>query len=758
MSLFDKLSDLLPLKKSDSSEYYFGLNVTAESVYGCVWGIRGGKLHIVSSSKTAYESEKDLIEAANYVLDEALADFQPEPTKILFGVPDSWLADDDLKPDYLKILKQLVKELDVVPMAYVATSHALAHLLQRKTGVPVTAVLVHIANPLTVSVVKAGKVQASKELKRSSENLPKDIEKVLMSFTEVEVLPAKIIVYGEDEQVLSSSGRNRVSKYREELTSYPWMTQLPFLHLPKIEELDPQIVVEAVGFAGASEINPGVRVDREGVVETVTPDAKISKPLETTHRARGRGKTVDPELEDAGFMAGDIDEMDGMEEQMEDEAMGSGSDYAEASTDEDDVDVYGRAVPMHRGHHAPAPAHKSVLPAVPSIPIPRNIFAGLLGGNLIWLVIPVVLILLGGAFLYFQKAHVTVFVDFKTMENQATVTADPDATVVDEENKIIPGHVVTAEVSGNATGQATGKKQIGDPAKGKVIVYNATSDTLTLAKGITLANDAGQKFTLDDSVEVASKSASAADPPTKSGVVGATAAAIGPDGNIPAGQDLSVAGYSKSNVVAKVDTAFSGGVSKDVTIVSADDQSKLLAQVLSDLHQKAQQQLQSQQTDDFKVLAEALTDNVTKKSFSKNVGDQASEFTVNVTDSMKGTAYKDSDLKSIVSNLITTSDSEKFDLDLSKTETQADVSKVEKDGKLIFNAKFTAKLMPKFDMEQLKKDLRFKSVSQASDRVKQIDNVIGSTIEFTPDLPGPLKSLDRLPIMTKNITIEVTAK
>ena len=97
MKILDSILNSLPIpKKNEPVEYYFGLNISSNMVYGCVWGIRSGKLHVISSSKTVYESEKDLIEASNYVLDEALADFKPEPTKILFGVPDDWLADDDL--------------------------------------------------------------------------------------------------------------------------------------------------------------------------------------------------------------------------------------------------------------------------------------------------------------------------------------------------------------------------------------------------------------------------------------------------------------------------------------------------------------------------------------------------------------------------------------------------------------------------------------------------------------------------------------
>ncbi len=63
--------------------------------------------------------------------------------------------------------------------------------------------------------------------------------------------------------------------------------------------------------------------------------------------------------------------------------------------------------------------------------------------------------------------------------------------------------------------------------------------------------------------------------------------------------------------------------------------------------------------------------------------------------------------------------------------------------------------MPKLDMEKLKKDIAFKTDMDAAARLKQIENVIGSQIDLSPKLPGPLA---RLPFLTKNIQIEVTAK
>jgi hypothetical protein len=158
----------------------------------------------------------------------------------------------------------------------------------------------------------------------------------------------------------------------------------------------------------------------------------------------------------------------------------------------------------------------------------------------------------------------------------------------------------------------------------------------------------------------------------------------------------------------------------------------------------------------MKILTQALTEQITSQQYSKKVGDQSNDFSLNLTIHYKGTAYKDSELKSIVSKLVETNVPDGYQLDLSQTETQADVSKINKDGTIVFLAKFKAKLMPKLNTESLKKDLAFKTPEQASERLKQIENVIGTDVEIKPfAMPGPL---NRLPLLPQNISIEVTAK
>ena len=145
MSLIDNLTAKIPfLNKQDSNEYFFALNIGLEKIKACVWTIENGALKILNPQVGAYSSQDEILEVTDKPLDQALGTLLPEPEKILFGVPDSFLLDEELKEPYLKLLQDISKTLELQPMAYVASSHAIAHLLDKTDGGPTTAILVDI--------------------------------------------------------------------------------------------------------------------------------------------------------------------------------------------------------------------------------------------------------------------------------------------------------------------------------------------------------------------------------------------------------------------------------------------------------------------------------------------------------------------------------------------------------------------------------------------------------------------------------------
>lgn len=754
MSLFDKLP--LPFvfgKNKASEEYFFALNIGSEFVEGAIWGIEGGKLKIIKTATAPIKS--DLIAASNIALDVALADFEPEPNKVLFGVPDFWLQDETLKKEHTETLKDLVNKLDIKPLAYVSTSHSITHLLQKTQGVPTTAVIVETSDPVNVTVVKGGKIISTKSVKRAG-TLPEDIEKALLAFSEVEVLPSKILIFGKE------GGSEETLK--DELNSYPWMQNLPFLHLPKIDILKEKIAIAAVCFAGASEIDPEA-VFSEHALEKFEEEKTADKVASTLALSSDEEKVIskkeepeDSSLDKAGFVSGDIEKKEKI----------SGDNF---DLEEDLPPEIAERQLIHREDHPAESQHpeKSLISSIqhkifapfksiaPFIKLPHGKFGFLKKGMIIPIVIVIVLILF---YVFIPKAKVTVFIDPRILEKEAEVMVDPSVSEIDEAQSKIPGKSVSVTLSGTEKGVATGKKQIGESAKGTVNVYNLTSNKVNLSQGSILTGPNSLKFELDSSVSIASQSSTiGADftTVTTPGKVNVEVSAsnIGPESNLAAGTSLSVGGYSDSQVIAKVDSSLSGGTSKDVTIVTADDQKKLLAFASSNLRKKAKEKLTEQITDDLKILEEGLAETNVSASYSKKVNDQASDFSLNLSMTYKGTAYSDADLKTMVSKLVQTNVPEGYMLNLQDAETQADVAKVEPDGKVVFLAKFRAKLIPKLDNEKIKNDLAGKTPEQAASILKQIENVISSKIKITPSMP---LFLNRIPFLKNNISVDVTAK
>lgn len=744
MSFLNKLSALVPFsKKAEVLEYFFALNITSENLTATLWTIEGKQLKILEVASESYKSLEDITSVTDKLLDAVLGIREIEPQKILFGVPSSWLQDENLKDEYLKVLRALVKELELTPMAYVENSRALVHFLEKQEGVPITAILIGFSvHHLTVTVARAGKIDGVKIISKG-ENLGLDIEKALLTFTSVETLPSKILIYGE-----------KAADFKDQLLAYSWMSKLSFLHFPKIEILQDDIEIKSVCLAGASEI----KEDAVYVQQTIYPAAQKANSLEETPVAVDvTSKEKEPaevkqglEKEDMGFVVGDVE---AQPEKIEEEIPMNETnlDNTDFGVDPDIDSELESNIDYNLNANSSSLPEVSTLTSGPVSSHKKKInfkIIMIIGG------IAGVLLIVLGAYLLLPKAQIKIFVEPKILETDAQVTADPKQKTVDENAKIIPGQLVDTQVSGTAKDQSSGKKQIGDPAKGTVVIYNKTNDSQNISKGATLATSNGRKFILGISVSIASQSAS--DNGITYGKANATvtAAEVGAEGNLPSGTEMIVGNLPASQVSAKAEGNFSGGTSKEVTVVSDADQKRLLASLTSDLRKQAQRSLQDKQPN-MKILEEALSEEIIKKSFNKNINDQASEFSLNLTVKYSGVAFEDKDLKLIVSKLVNTQVPDGFQLNLEDTETQADVSKLDKDGKLIFMARFKAKLLPKIDAESVKNKIKGKSLSDAINIIKSMDNVLGSEIKVSPALPS---FLQRIPLLGNNIKIEVGLK
>jgi hypothetical protein len=198
---------------------------------------------------------------------------------------------------------------------------------------------------------------------------------------------------------------------------------------------------------------------------------------------------------------------------------------------------------------------------------------------------------------FFFAAHATILITARTTDN----SVNPKVTI---------GSELTTDLSKNtlkATMQqtkkdlavdftATGKKDVGDTAKGQVVFQNCESFSAKSIPSGTAVSANGLNYITqqDSSVPGAKGDLGVCAAPGKSTPVSVVAQAIGDPYNTPAGTQFSVAGHANSsssfyfNAVASTDIA--GGTKKQVTVVTAADV------------QKASDQLSQQNSDSVKAL------------------------------------------------------------------------------------------------------------------------------------------------------------
>jgi hypothetical protein len=158
-------------------------------------------------------------------------------SKTIFALPYSWVEDGKITREKLDFLKKLCEELELTPIGFLVPIEAIVAYLQRKEGVPLSAVVVeHSQNVAVVYVIKGGNIVEIKKGTLQDVNLTQTVERLLAGVTKVDVLPSKIILQDADN----------IEKLHQEFLAYHWTQRLPFLHVPQVTVLEKGIENEAI--------------------------------------------------------------------------------------------------------------------------------------------------------------------------------------------------------------------------------------------------------------------------------------------------------------------------------------------------------------------------------------------------------------------------------------------------------------------------------------------------------------------------------
>ena len=744
--------------KEEVPEQFFALELSDDTIKSAVWTVIDGHTKVVKiGSNQTWDSKNSnsLIEKVDQSISDASENITPEPSGVVFGLPESWLDKDDIVADKKSVLKKICQQLELKPLGFVNTDTAVIQFLKIDEGTPPSAIFLKLsATELNLSLVKLGKVLGSELVGRSGDLGP-DVEEGLSRFKKIDTLPSRMILY---------NGQSDFEEDKQQLISYDWEEKLPFIHFPKVESLPNNASIRAIALAGGSEVAKSLGFD----IKPPPPSTKKggSETLSAKADPDGVGTSSEPkEVEEAataeslGFSSKDAakdikPEAETSPEPLVPTEVGG---YPETAVPDPQPET---DQPM-----AEKPKHKPKLALPGFIPSLAGFFTSLPSKlssiiklkkapktiSLIGIGLLLLLSAIFAAYWYLPKAQVTILVEPKTIDENLTLTIDSDATTLDLENTVLPGESVEISVEGSKSAPTTGTSLIGDPAQGDVTLYNKTDDSKTFSAGTVLIGTDNLTFTLDEDTAVASSSAVDGGIAFGKATGKITANSIGPDGNLSGGTNMSFKQFSEDNYSAKVIDGLSGGTAREVKAVSDDDQATLLEALTADLKDQAASNLQQQLGSNLSLVDVEDQEELMSKSFNHDVDEEADNLKLDAKLEYTALSYQKADLDLLLKQAIKEKIPDNYEVSQS-SEIEIEPAVLNKDNTATIAVTFKAKLIPKLNFIDVKTNLKGRYPRLVQDYLSSLPGFISADITITPNLPKNLKTLPRI---TKNIIIEI---
>lgn len=724
-----KLPNLPFLDKKEKSEYFLSLVLRDEKASAVVFKEVAGRIDVVGEHNESFKTslEKADEEELLSVVDRAVSTAEKslpedvESQKTIFGLKQSWINDGKIMPERLKKLKKISDELQFKPVGFLVITEAIVHLISKQEGAPLSAIIVEVSkNSISITLTKAGKILESKKAETEG-SIPTAVDNLLKHFTTAEVLPSKIVIFD-----------NGSERLQQEFISHKWSKELGFLHVPQITILPANFDARAVLSGAASQM--GFSVIEESLKHAEKED-KEEISQETEENVENENKTIGEVASEFGFSDDDI-----------------GKKPKTAVVDNDEIDTDNITI-ADQFKEIPEEIKIANSDSIAFPLIAAGLFTSIKssfkkiklgevknkfkkGGSkkkLLLLIIPIaLLILLLVYYFFFRSADVTLGVFSEEVDKSATVIfSESDNTSA--ENDVINVIFVSTSQDGKVSKAATGKKETGDKAKGTVTIFNNGDTGITLAAGTVLTSTNDLNFTLDKAISVASASGdifSGTEPGKEN--VSVTAETFGTNYNLPSDTKFEVEG--STTVAGKNDNAFTGGTTKQLTVVSQIDLDELAEILQEQLEEDAKKELSNKANDDTVILPDFSSVEFESRSFSKDLEDEAKEVNLTGTINFESVSYNKSELASFAKEKLKDDISEGMKIDEDKLVVVAEKITTE-EGITTAEIKIKATLVPEINTEEAIESITGKSISEAVVILQKIPGVEKVDIKIFINLP-----------------------
>ena len=372
------------------------------------------------------------------------------------------------------------------------------------------------------------------------------------------------------------------------------------------------------------------------------------------------------------------------------------------------------------------------------------------------LIIFLVLIITGFTlfYLYYPKATVNIIVKSEPVSEKIEISVDTSAKTTSSDGKTIPGEIIRAEKETTKEFNATGKKDIGEKAKGKVTFSNGAGTVTDLKSGTQIEAN-GLVFVTTENISIPAATASVdaggnvvKNPGTKEGAVEALQA--GEPYNISA-TDFSVVNHS--NISAASHNSFSGGTTKQLTVISQKD----LDDAQETLKKEIKEQLKIDLANNasgkkYNIVADGIEYRDGSFVADKQAGAETDKFSANMKINAQTIAFYENDYRNAVVKALGVKIPSNKELVLSTNDQieQGNFSTDFSKGTLKIDGTIKTKLAPKINDEDIKNSIKGQSLLSAENTLRQNTNIASYNIKSN------VNWIKKIPSKNGNIIINKT--
>jgi len=346
---------------------------------------------------------------------------------------------------------------------------------------------------------------------------------------------------------------------------------------------------------------------------------------------------------------------------------------------------------------------------------------------------------------FLHKARLTIFLSSKTIKKDINLTSD--------ELKI---ESFSKSVDLTDSKSTSGKKEVGEKARGSVTIHNFDDNEKLFTKGTTLET-AGLKFNLDQDVKVASASVVT----ISGGIVkqpgktktNLTALEIGPQNNVGSGKQFKIDDLLTSLYFGINENAFSGGTKKEVKTVSAKDMEELRKSIQEQGKRQKLDQQDTKKNLDKKVLTDLIEFVLTEEKFGQELGEESDKLTLKSKVKATIYLYEEKELKDLITKKLTKELEKGYVLERQKLLFTIN-NAIKKNDRITLVIDMESKAVKDVPIGDIVRIIRGKSRKNLESSLKANFAAEGFELEINPKLP---LLQNWLPFLEKNIDVKISS-